>query len=39
MVRKEARKILVISPAEPDQLSWLGPQEGVVFFNPSETNH
>ena len=38
MVRNEARKVLVISPAEFDQLSWCGPWEEVVLFNPHETD-
>ena len=38
VVRNEARKVLVISPAEFDQLSWCGPWEEVVLFNPHETD-
>ena len=38
MVRNEARKVLVISPAEFDQLSWWEPWEEVVLFNPHETD-
>ena len=37
MVRKEARKVLVISAVELRGLSWLGPQKDVVFLNPYET--
>ena len=38
MVRNEARKVLVISPAEFDQLSWWEPWEEVVLFNSHETD-
>ena len=38
VVRDKARKVLVISPAEFDQLSWCGPWEEVVLFNSHETD-
>ena len=38
MVRNEARKVLVISPAEFDQLSWCEPLKEAVLFNPHETD-
>ena len=38
MVRNEARKVLVISPAEFDQLSWWEPWEEVVLSNSHETD-
>ena len=38
MVRNEARKIQVISPAEFDKLNCWGPWEEVALFNPHETD-